>query len=164
VNFAHLRGVNGNPELRFNECVMPVTESGCHLFLGQLTANGYGRFMVNGKRQTTHRYAWALANGPIPFGMNVCHKCDTPSCVNPNHLFLGTTRDNARDKVVKNRHYHGRRAAIDRSSINDEQAMEIFNSTEMHKNLIAKYGVSKMLIHRIKTKKSWAWIHKGTQA
>ena len=50
-----------------------------------------------------HRVAWILANGPIPDGMLVCHKCDVPECVNPDHLFIGTHKDNARDCASKGR-------------------------------------------------------------
>lgn len=56
-----------------------------------------------GRELYAHQVAWTLYNGSIPRGMLVCHKCDTPCCVNPTHLFLGTTQDNIRDKVSKSR-------------------------------------------------------------
>lgn len=63
----------------------------------------YGHLKLRDVVVTTHRLAWELANGPIPPGMFVCHRCDNPPCCNPAHLFLGTATDNARDRDAKGR-------------------------------------------------------------
>lgn len=65
--------------------------------------DGYGRIRVDGKSWLAHRFSWVLANGPIPEGMYVCHRCDNPPCINPEHLFLGTQTDNMRDMAAKGR-------------------------------------------------------------
>lgn len=70
--------------------------------------NGYGRLQVSGKARRAHRISWELHNGQIPDGALVCHRCDTPLCVNPNHLFLGTGKDNVQDMI-----YKGRKARTD---------------------------------------------------
>lgn len=88
---------------------IPVPGPGCWLWLGP-TANGYGVFNDQGRRVRAHRAAYEQANGPIPDGMVICHKCDTPSCVNPDHLFCGTQRDNVRDMAVKGRHRESQKA------------------------------------------------------
>ena len=83
--------------------VMPITEVGCWIWLGALRC-GYGHISWENKPALVHRVMWVLTNGPIPDGMNVCHKCDTPPCCNPTHLFLGTDQDNVHDAVRKGRH------------------------------------------------------------
>lgn len=90
----------------------PDLNSGCWLWNGPVWANGYGVIGRGGRDGGTfgaHRAAWEVTNGPIPPGMNVCHRCDTPPCINPAHLFLGTTADNIADKTAKGRTPHGER-------------------------------------------------------
>ncbi len=71
------------------------------------TSNEYGVFGFRGKNEAAHRVSWILwrqeSQEPIIKGLCVCHKCDNPLCVNPEHLFLGTAHDNMRDKISKNR-------------------------------------------------------------
>lgn len=89
---------------------IPIPEAGCWLWTAS-TAKGYGQIRIGGKSTSTHRAAYEAFKGPIPTGLHVCHRCDTPICINPDHLFLGTPRDNAQDKVAK-----GRAAAQERKT------------------------------------------------
>jgi hypothetical protein len=87
-------------EGRFWEKVMPIPWSGCWEWMG--STQRYGHFRYPGG-QLAHRFSWELENGPVPEGLHVLHKCDNPSCVNPDHLFLGTHDDNMKDKAAKGR-------------------------------------------------------------
>ena len=81
---------------------------GCWEWTAGRSTGGYGQFKlyINGRHRTinAHRAGWLLFKGPIPDGMEVCHRCDNPPCVRLDHLFLGTISDNARDMVAKGRH------------------------------------------------------------
>lgn len=84
---------------------VPVPETGCWLWVGRTTKDGYGLLAGGrrGKSLRAHRAMYQATRGPIPAGLFVCHKCDTPSCVNPDHLFLGTPKDNVIDMFRKGR-------------------------------------------------------------
>lgn len=82
-------------------------DNGCIVWTGSTAGHGYGR-ISRGPRgagwAVTHRVSWELANGPIPAGLFVLHRCDNPPCCNPDHLFLGTLKDNTQDMLAKGRH------------------------------------------------------------
>jgi len=82
---------------------VPEPNSGCVLWLRAVSSTGYGSLDPAWGYSSTHRAAWAVANGPIPAGMCVLHRCDVRSCINPAHLFLGTKHDNAVDMANKRR-------------------------------------------------------------
>lgn len=88
---------------RLDQRSIPVPWSGCTLWTGRTNGHGYGIFWVNGKFLRAHRLAWECAFGAIPEGMWVLHRCDVRSCVNPNHLFLGSPQDNQSDMAKKTR-------------------------------------------------------------
>ena len=104
-----LRGATA--ESRFNALLSAsgYDKNGCLVWVGSKTTLGYGRFQSNGIAYRAYRFAYEQANGPVPSGMEVCHSCDNPSCVNPEHLFVGTTRDNAEDREAKGRGNHAAR-------------------------------------------------------
>lgn len=86
-----------------NGPIMPHMTTPCWIWLAGKNQDGYGLFYVNGVTLRAHRYAYVLENGPIPKGMLACHECDNPPCVNFDHLFPGTPKDNAIDAVKKGR-------------------------------------------------------------
>jgi len=90
-----------SPQDRFNQ--QTKMNKGCLEWQGHLLHNGYGQMRVNGKRIKAHRFAWESVNGDIPDGLLVLHKCDNPRCVNIEHLYLGTQKENARDRDSRGR-------------------------------------------------------------
>ena len=94
-----------NWEARFHDSYIPEPNSGCWLWEGSCNKNGdgygYCYFGTDVGVKAAHRFSWEVHNGAIPDGLHVCHHCDTPSCVNPNHLFLGTAKDNHQDRKRK---------------------------------------------------------------
>jgi hypothetical protein len=89
---------------------------GCWLWTGsRRPPGGYGQFRsANQQMVSTHRFSWELHNGLIPPGLCVCHRCDNPACVRPDHLFLGTMLDNNRDMMAKGRDRYAGRTHCDR--------------------------------------------------
>ena len=92
------------PDERFTSYIsVPADPAACHEWTGGRDSHGYGIARIGSVLVRAHRYAWARVNGPIPAGMVICHRCDNPPCVNLNHLWLGTQRDNIRDAQDKGR-------------------------------------------------------------
>jgi len=99
---------------RFLDKVMVIAglEDACHLWTAQLDKNSYGQFAMTPKSKwQAHRAAYHLFVGPIPAGKIVMHTCDRPRCVNPDHLRVGTQKDNMADKMSKGRWRGGRKKA-----------------------------------------------------
>lgn len=90
---------------------------GCWLWTSNRHWKGYGQFSYKGKPIYAHRLSWIITSGNIPDGLLVCHRCDNPSCVRPDHLFLGTPEDNTRDMYVKGRARPGGKAVTSHDGI-----------------------------------------------
>jgi len=89
--------------------------SGCIEWVKTRGRGGYGYFVSNGVRISTHRIAWELLNGPIPDGLLIRHSCDNPPCCNPAHLSPGTVRDNAADMIAHGRGSNQRKTHCSRN-------------------------------------------------
>jgi hypothetical protein len=137
--------------------VDPVT--GCWNWQLAKDRRGYGRRRFNGRSgRPAHRAAYEIANGPIPDGMCVCHRCDNPSCVNPDHLFIGTYADNNHDRDRKGHQVslvgEASRAAV----ITSDQAREIRRRCaegERQASVARDLGVSKTVVWGVVHRKTW---------
>lgn len=142
------------PEVRFWRYVEPDPNSGCWLWSGACNSDGYGTIHIRPRSVMAHRYSWALAQGPIPDGLFALHKCDTPACVNPGHLFLGTKGDNARDKVSKGRGHDNSGERHGMAKLTDFQVACIrmrLREGQTQSRIAADYGVAQCTISDIAT-------------
>lgn len=134
-------------------------------WIGVMKPNGYGSVSIQGKKHNAHRVAWELAHGPVPPGMHVCHKCDTPLCVNPDHLFLGSRSDNMQDCVRKGRFFVVPREYKCKGEKNGASKLSTFQvlkiralqqrTMEAYREAGKEYGVSVACIRGIVQGRTW---------
>lgn len=127
----------------------------CWPWLAAVSSKGYGRFWdpCSGLNMRTNRFAWEQAHGQIPTGLQVLHRCDNPTCVNPRHLFLGTNDDNVRDKVEKGRQIRGERNG--KSVLREWQVAMIRESPLSGRVLARQFGVARTTIRLIRRGHTW---------
>ena len=137
---------------------------GCWLWLGSTNVAGYGQIRrepegnaIRGAKTTTHRVAWELTNGLIPDGLHVCHHCDTPGCVNPKHLWLGTHAENLADMKTKGRAARGDRSGTAKLDCRQVQIIKrlLFLGQCSAAELSALLGVSSSAIDSIRNENTW---------
>jgi len=139
-------------------------KNGCQLYTGQFSHNGYGKYSYkkNGKLfcVRTHRVSWISKNGNIPEGMHVCHKCDVPNCVNPDHLFVGTHSDNMKDRQDKKRCAFGERHHMSKVKSDAVVLMRKMRESGMTCEAIAeKIGVTKWMVSKCTSGKTWSSVN-----
>ena len=131
----------------------------CWNWTGAKTENGYGRFWNGNAHELSHRFSWRL-NDIILKGLLVLHHCDNRKCVNPEHLFIGTQKDNFQDMVKKERNKIGfnKNARYRNAKLTVEQVKEIRIKHSINnslKTLSLEYHTSRQNIHSIVTRKRW---------
>ena len=152
------------PEVRFWRFVDKKSDNECWEWIGNKMPNGYGQFSLGKKSQGSegaHRVSWKLHNKEeIPHRWHVMHKCDNPSCVNPNHLSIGTAKENTQDMIAK-----GRKRTVSpkgelngKSLLNEEQVRTIKASKLSHAALARKLGVSPNCVRGVRIGRTWTHI------
>ena len=156
---------SGNHETEFLKCITKTND--CWLWTGVVNkVHGYGTFTFKYGRFRAHRVAYEIWVGKIPDGLCVCHKCDNKICCNPDHLFLGTYKENNQDCARKARHQHG--ITHHRCKLTEDDIREIRRLYKPTKpqgriqpfensrgDLAEKFGMSPTHIYQIATRKSW---------
>jgi len=146
-----------SPEVRFWKNV-DKTDS-CWIYTGH-KIYGYGRIFVNNRTECAHRYSWCLKHKQsIPDGQLVRHMCDNPSCVNPDHLELGTHQDNANDRNSRNRQAKG--SSHGKAKLSEQQVRLIklrLQDNLSHQKIAEEFGVRHGTIHAIAVGRSWSHI------
>lgn len=132
----------------------------CWNWTAALDGRGYGKFYLDGFYMIASRVSWELANGLIPKGANVCHKCDNPRCVNPEHLFIGSNKDNMQDMKTKGRHKFRVGSANPNAKLTKQEVWAIKEAR--HKGVSAKelsqlYGISKGTVYNLCNFKQAKW-------
>lgn len=141
---------------RFHSKYIKNLETGCWEWNAYKDRDGYGVFQLNQYPKQAHRVSWLFSNGEIPPNTLVCHKCDNPGCVNPEHLFLGTNSDNMQDMLSKNRSNYSRGEYVGTSKLEEAQVRYIkSNKQYTGKDLAEEFGVSPALISMIRSNKCW---------
>ena len=140
-----------------------VSNSGCWVWQkGLVETSGYASITRSYKKNVQeggHRLAYAVFNGvDIPDGLYVCHTCDNKACINPDHLWLGTQKDNIRDMMKKGRRVWAKGEQVANSKLTDETIRAIRKSDEQVKKIAEKYGISSGHVSNIKSGLLWGHV------
>lgn len=130
-----------------------LAKDGCWEWSGDKTRGGYGRLRYKDKTMRAHRFFYEQYRGHIADGLFVCHQCDNPACVNPDHLFLGTAADNKADCCKKKRHAFGERQT--NAKLTEAKVREIFFCSDEYREIADKFGISTTLVRAIKKRRVW---------
>ena len=123
----------------------------CWLFQGARDPEGYGRISYQRRSAKAHRVSWVLHRGEIPDGAMVLHRCDTPACVNPEHLELGTNSENMQQMYDRGRGNHSPRTP---GKLSMEQVQEIRESPDPVPALAKRFSVTRTTIYNIRSGKT----------
>jgi hypothetical protein len=151
-----------NADHLWERCI-PEPNSGCWLWLLSVNRWGYGVLRREKKDVFAHRWSWTLHRGTIPPGMLVCHKCDVPSCCNPDHLFLGTDADNNADMVRKGRNVVLKGEDSANAKLTADAVRAIREDIRFYRLIAIDYGVSETTISLIRRRLIWKHIEAPTR-
>lgn len=144
---------------RIEKKVEKIPEAGCWIWTGATQVRGYGEIISNNKKYLAHRASYEAFIGKIPKNMNVCHSCDNVFCVNPNHLFLGTQKENLQDMAKKGRSTLGSKNP--KAKLNEDNIHAVKTLLKMNwkcASIARMLNVSASCISAIKRNERWAHV------
>lgn len=143
-------------EQRFLTKVLPEPNSGCWFWVGPILNGRYGSWNVRGRTRYAHRMAYEFFCGPVEEGMDVCHKCDIPCCVNPDHLFLGPRKVNMQDAQKKGRMMHGEGHYAARLTADDVRKIRsLAEAGVMQKEIAKTFHTTQRNVSAIVCRRNW---------
>lgn len=148
-------GARQDPLERIYKHAFPEPMSGCWFWMAKCNVHGYGTIGVYGKTWLAHRASYVLHGGKLLPGQCVLHRCDMPSCVNPDHLFVGMPADNVRDMEQKKRAYHPRGQDYGRTHLSEDDVRAIRADARSATVLGRLHNMNPVSIRYIKQRKSW---------
>lgn len=130
--------------------------NGCRIWTGGLDKDGYGQMWWKGKRRRASKLSYEEAHGPLPAGILACHTCDIPACIDLDHLFPGTSKQNTRDMLAKNRHAKGERAGSARLTADKVRAIRSDGRTIA--TIAKEYGIAQTTVGFVKRRITWSHV------
>lgn len=163
------KGVRGSVQQTIREREMifwsrvKITESGCWIWSGSRVSNRYGSFCLMGKNgQLAHRISWLFTFDVIPSGLKCLHECDNGFCVRPDHLFIGTQKDNVRDMLEKGRDNYANGSTQSFAKMSAAKVIKLRRLANTGKyidrELAKMFGVARSVVNKIRNRKLWSWV------
>jgi hypothetical protein len=146
---------------RFDEKWQLDKATGCWLWTGATAGKGYGEIKIPGERRQAyaHRLSYMMHRGAVPKGKHILHRCDTPRCVNPAHLFIGDASVNANDMKAKGRHLYGERNARAKLTPESVRQIRVMRASGVPEQKIANaLGVCQSTVHRVANGTRWTHV------
>ncbi len=142
---------------RFWEKVDIGEKNKCWQWMGSIDTRGYGSIGADGGKPLirAHRVAYEIAIGPIPVDLVVCHRCDNRSCVNPEHLFVGTQQENVIDMIRKGRRRTYAGEGSPAAKLSNDQVLAIRVDKRRAREITHEYQISKSTVYAIKRRETW---------
>ena len=138
---------------KLNAKSVQISESGCIIWTGAMSSNGYGSMTIDGARHSTHRLAYYAFVGELPKVSRVLHSCDVRCCINPSHLRAGSNSENQIDRLKRGRHH--------KTSLTESDVLAIRKEPRSltSKEVAKKHNTTTAAVHQIRNGSSWAWLN-----
>lgn len=152
VNFPGVKGGGRPTKIKFE-----ISDNGCFVLTShKLNSDGYAEIRIRGRANKIHRHIYEQCFGDIPRGFVIRHKCDNPSCINPEHLEFGTHQDNVNDMISRDRHAKGSRKPQSKLKEADVvQIKRLIAKGKTNRNIATLFGIDESIISKIKHNKAW---------